>query len=73
VVAERLRLSLRALELVQHGAVVPIAASFGVASSDQRPTEPLTPDGLLQAADAAMYTVKRNGRDGVRAAVVPSS
>ena len=58
-VAERLRVSIKALETPSGGR---ITASFGVAEC---PTDAQTASGILKAADVALYEAKRNGRDRV--------
>jgi diguanylate cyclase (GGDEF)-like protein len=63
MVAERLRQAVRETEFLRdRGLSVRITASFGVATW---PDDGLTPQALLQAADAAMYRAKRIGRDEV--------
>jgi GGDEF domain-containing protein len=42
-----------------------VTASVGVATA---PVHARDPDGLFRAADAAMYVVKRSGRNGVAVA-----
>ena len=32
----------------------------------------MAPDGLIQAADMAMYRVKQSGRNGIQAAIAPT-
>jgi diguanylate cyclase (GGDEF)-like protein len=58
-VAERLRSAIKVLEIptARH-----ITASFGVAEC---PTDAQTANGVLKAADVALYEAKRNGRDRV--------
>jgi diguanylate cyclase (GGDEF)-like protein len=58
-VAERLRLSISALEIPSGGRVT---GSFGVAEC---PTDAHTAVGILKAADVALYEAKREGRDRV--------
>jgi len=58
-VAERLRASIKALELPKAGH---ITASFGVAEC---PGDAQTAAEILKAADVALYEAKRNGRDQV--------
>ncbi|HEY6233054.1 MAG TPA: diguanylate cyclase [Pyrinomonadaceae bacterium] len=58
-VAERLRASIKSLELPQAGG---ITASFGVAEC---PSDAQTAPEILKAADVALYEAKRNGRDQV--------
>jgi diguanylate cyclase (GGDEF)-like protein len=69
-VAERVRIQTRELELSPRGQPVMVTASFGVAEAlavlgrtgDKRPS------ALIVAADEALYTAKREGRDRVQRA-----
>jgi diguanylate cyclase (GGDEF)-like protein len=67
VIAERLR---RAIEehsfLGGQGLSARISASFGIASY---PDHALTPEGLIQKADQAMYRVKEKDKNGIEVAV----
>jgi diguanylate cyclase (GGDEF)-like protein len=67
VIAERLR---RAIEehafLGAQGLSAHISASFGIASY---PDHALTPEGLIQKADQAMYRVKERDKNGIEVAV----
>jgi diguanylate cyclase (GGDEF)-like protein len=67
VIAERLR---RAIEehafLGSQGLAARISASFGIASY---PDHALTPEGLIQKADQAMYRVKERDKNGIEVAV----
>jgi len=67
VIAERLR---RAIEehafLGSQGLEARISASFGIASY---PDHALTPEGLIQKADQAMYRVKERDKNGIEVAV----
>jgi diguanylate cyclase (GGDEF)-like protein len=67
VIAERLR---RAIEehafLGAQGLSARISASFGIASY---PDHALTPEGLIQKADQAMYRVKERDKNGIEVAV----
>jgi diguanylate cyclase (GGDEF)-like protein len=63
--AERLRVAVEKHRLVFEGARIPLAASFGVAIW---PTDGQEPDGLLGAADRALYAAKQAGRNRVVAA-----
>jgi diguanylate cyclase (GGDEF)-like protein len=67
VIAERIR---RAIEshvfLRDAGLEARISASFGIASY---PDHALTPEGLIQKADQAMYRVKERDKNGIEVAV----
>ena len=63
--AERLREGIRAQAIVHDGAEMRVSCSFGVAQAGPQTT---TLDGLLGAADAALYRAKEAGRDRVEAA-----
>jgi diguanylate cyclase (GGDEF)-like protein len=67
VIAERLR---KAIEehhfLASQGLSAHISASFGIASY---PDHALTPEGLIQKADQAMYRVKERDKNGIEVAV----
>jgi diguanylate cyclase (GGDEF)-like protein len=61
--AERIRSKLRELTILHQGtAVGMVTVSVGVAELPQHGTTPKT---LLEAADAALYLAKREGRDRV--------
>lgn len=55
----------RVLTFPEAGGGVEITASFGVSSF---PADGIEPQGLIQAADAALYVAKRSGRNRVAAA-----
>lgn len=61
-VAERLRMSLAALQLLEDGDPLSITASFGVACVRM---DSSNPDALYLRADAALYEAKRLGRNRV--------
>jgi diguanylate cyclase (GGDEF)-like protein len=67
VIAERIR---KAIEshcfLADQGLEARISASFGIASY---PDHALTPEGLIQKADQAMYRVKERDKNGIEVAV----
>jgi len=67
VIAERLR---RAVEehrfLEPQGIAARISASFGIATY---PDHALSPEGLIQKADQAMYRVKEKDKNGIEVAV----
>jgi diguanylate cyclase (GGDEF)-like protein len=66
VKAERIRASIERLPHVREGnTVLPVTVSVGVASY---PTHGSEVESLLQAADAAQYTAKRNGKNCVAVA-----
>ena len=48
------------------GLAARISASFGIASY---PDHALTPEGLIQKADQAMYRVKERDKNGIEVAV----
>ncbi|TVQ37340.1 MAG: GGDEF domain-containing protein [Geminicoccaceae bacterium] len=60
-VADDLRRSLHGVEMAFEGVVVPVRASFGVASGGPETSS----QQLLQRADEALYAAKRGGRDRV--------
>ncbi|MEA2424861.1 MAG: hypothetical protein QOH13_1271, partial [Thermoleophilaceae bacterium] len=65
--AERMRSAIEAMQIVRldGGGLLPITASFGVASF---PGEGADKTGLVAAADAALYRAKRGGRNRVERA-----
>ncbi len=69
--AERIRSKLRELTILHQGKTVGmVTVSVGVAELPQHGTTPKT---LLEAADAALYRAKREGRDRVVVADAPVS
>jgi diguanylate cyclase (GGDEF)-like protein len=69
-VAERIRERIAAHEfLAADGLTIRLTASVGVASL---PDMTGSADGLVQAADAAMYQVKARGKNGIQAGTVPA-
>jgi diguanylate cyclase (GGDEF)-like protein len=69
-VAERIRERIAAYEfLATDGLVIRLTASVGVATL---PDMTGSADGLVQAADAAMYQVKARGKNGIQAGTVPA-
>ncbi|HEV2400305.1 MAG TPA: diguanylate cyclase [Candidatus Sulfotelmatobacter sp.] len=69
--ADRIREKLHEMSVLQGGrSLGPITASFGVAAL---PDHGLTQQELLQAADAALYRAKRQGRDRVVVAELVTS
>jgi diguanylate cyclase (GGDEF)-like protein len=69
-VAERIRERIAAHEfLATDGLVIRLTASVGVATL---PDMTGSADGLVQAADAAMYQVKARGKNGIQAGTVPA-
>ena len=64
--AERVRDALARSPVVFEGRSIPISASIGVAGSAA--LSHVTVDSLVAAADAALYRVKRSGRNRVEAA-----
>lgn len=66
VIAERIRHAIEAHPfLEEQGLVARLSASFGIASY---PDHALTPEGLIQKADQAMYRVKERTKNGVELA-----
>jgi diguanylate cyclase (GGDEF)-like protein len=67
VIAERLRKAIESHSFLQsQGLTARISASFGIASY---PDHALTPEGLIQKADQAMYRVKERDKNGIEVAV----
>jgi diguanylate cyclase (GGDEF)-like protein len=67
VIAERIRKSIENHKFLQaQGLTARISASFGIASY---PDHALTPEGLIQKADQAMYRVKERDKNGIEVAV----
>ena len=67
VIAERIRKAIDGHRFLEsQGLNAHISASFGIASY---PDHALTPEGLIQKADQAMYRVKEQNKNGVALAV----
>jgi diguanylate cyclase (GGDEF)-like protein len=67
VIAERLRKSIEEHSFLEgQGLSARISASFGIAAY---PDHALTPEGLIQKADQAMYRVKERDKNGIEVAV----
>ena len=67
VIAERIRKAIEGnIFLATQGLKARISASFGVSSY---PEHALTPEGLIQKADQAMYRVKERNKNGIELAV----
>jgi diguanylate cyclase (GGDEF)-like protein len=67
VIAERIRRSIEGHRFLEsQGLSARISASFGIASY---PDHALTPEGLIQKADQAMYRVKERDKNGIEVAV----
>ena len=67
VIAERLRKAIEENCFLQgQGLTARISASFGISSY---PDHALTPEGLIQKADQAMYRVKEREKNGIEVAV----
>jgi diguanylate cyclase (GGDEF)-like protein len=67
VIAERLRKSIEGHAFLQsQGLCARISASFGISSY---PDHALTPEGLIQKADQAMYRVKERDKNGIEVAL----
>jgi diguanylate cyclase (GGDEF)-like protein len=64
-VAERLRTSLEAVPFLQDVGGVELTASFGVASF---PEHASSREGLVRAADEAMYRIKQSGKNSISVA-----
>lgn len=60
-VAERMRKKIKSLEISYDGHLIRVTMSFGAAGFHHSP--PMSFDGLLKAADAALYAAKKQGRD----------
>lgn len=60
--AERMRRIVARCSVLHEGALIHVTASFGVASTEDRPAEA---EALLAAADACLYAAKRAGRNRV--------
>jgi diguanylate cyclase (GGDEF)-like protein len=66
VIAERIRKAIESHRfLSEQGLTARISASFGIASY---PDHALTPEGLIQKADQAMYRVKERDKNGIEVA-----
>jgi D-cysteine desulfhydrase len=66
-IAERLRRAIEVHSFLQgQGLTARISASFGISSY---PDHALTPEGLIQKADQAMYRVKERDKNGIEVAV----
>jgi diguanylate cyclase (GGDEF)-like protein len=67
VIAERIRRAIEAHTFLKgQGLEARISASFGISSY---PDHALTPEGLIQKADQAMYRVKERDKNGIELAV----
>jgi len=67
VIAERLRRAIEEHGFLQgQGFTARLSASFGISSY---PDHALTPEGLIQKADQAMYRVKERDKNGIEVAV----
>jgi diguanylate cyclase (GGDEF)-like protein len=67
VIAERIRRAIASHPFLRdEGLEARISASFGIASY---PDHALTPEGLIQKADQAMYRVKEKDKNGIEVAV----
>jgi two-component system, cell cycle response regulator len=67
--ADRLRMDIGSQPLHIHGHTVDVTVSFGVAGNEGQ----ASPEGLVQAADEALYLAKSAGRNCVKAAPPPTS
>jgi diguanylate cyclase (GGDEF)-like protein len=70
LLAERMRVAVESLQVPRLGGkgTLSVTASFGVAAM---PESALDRDGLIAAADAALYAAKRAGKNRVERAVMP--
>jgi diguanylate cyclase (GGDEF)-like protein len=67
VIAERIRKAIEEHAFLEaQGLKARISASFGVATY---PDHALTPEGLIQKADQAMYRVKERNKNGIEVAL----
>jgi len=67
VIAERLRVAIEQHRFLEpQGIAARISASFGIATY---PDHALSPEGLIQKADQAMYRVKERDKNGIEVAV----
>jgi diguanylate cyclase (GGDEF)-like protein len=69
-VAEWLRQEIANVAVVSNGGRVPVSASIGVTTASVGELDVRT---LIKRADEALYSAKRDGRDCVRALVVPEA
>jgi diguanylate cyclase (GGDEF)-like protein len=59
--AHRFRIAVEQLRVIQHGEVIPVTTSIGVAGCTD--ASRLKPTDLLQQADEALYSAKESGRN----------
>lgn len=64
-IAETIRKAVRETEFIYEGEMIPVTLSAGIACSAQHGT---TPRDLIAAADEALYSAKRAGRDRIEVA-----
>jgi diguanylate cyclase (GGDEF)-like protein len=64
MVAERLRAAIGSIPIAAEGADLRVTVSVGVAAAEAGATA----DGMIAAADAALYRAKKSGRDRVELA-----
>lgn len=65
-IADNVHREIAALQVTYEGWGIPLTASIGLCTA--APKEPLKPEDLIAAADAALYRAKHNGRNQVQAA-----
>jgi diguanylate cyclase (GGDEF)-like protein len=68
VTAERLRRRIADQPIETSAGPVRVTISLGLVAADSSAVEPVSPEALLQEADAALYAAKAGGRDKVESA-----
>lgn len=69
-VAERIRAAVEGLD-IPHEANADGVATVSIGVATAIPTPDIAPAGLVEAADAALYSAKRDGRNRVQASISP--
>jgi two-component system cell cycle response regulator len=67
ITAERMRVYVSEKPVETESGPIPVTISIGLAAQHQA-SEILKPEGLVRAADSALYTAKANGRNRVECA-----